>query len=1061
MNGSATLKASLSTATCALILALASPAHAQVDAASATLTGTVTDATGAVLPGSTITIVSVERGTTRSTATDRGGAYRVSALEPGRYDLRIDLTGFSPQVLNGIELSVGQVVVYDAHLSIGAITESVEVTVTTEVSDPRRTQLANTVGNTLIDAQPNINRVFSAYVLTLPGVTDADAPRSQNPGFVWPTGGFSIGGNNGRNNLLTVDGGEHEYGTGTIRTPLNVASIEEFQVNRSGFAAEFGFTAGTAVSVITKSGTNNLQGEAYSYFRSSAMSARNYFDRDPEQSRNQFVTPGFVIGGPVRRDRLFGFFAVEGLRAEQDRFHSFLDNLDIYGPTSNPLASIAMREQEGYLQQLAGSSDPNIRRIGAALRQTLTTTNYAATMGILQAASGTVPARDRRQHYTARVDAQPGKRDFIMLRATSFLAHTDSSFIAPSPMSAESAGSDVLVRDITTLGTWARSIGTSMTQQLRVQVSFNDSPIAAKSQAPAIDIDGVGAFGRGPTVPIEINQHRFQFEDTVSVFRRHHALKFGASYRPIDYNVRAELFFGGQWTFSSGVYPVLFAAAPSDQARLVGFNLTTPDPATGQPYGPTGPPLAALSGLEAFNLGLPLVMYQGFNNPVWAAWAHYLGLFAQDSWQASSQVTLDYGLRLDREAEPTPLAAHHFVSPRLGVAWDPGSNQKTIVRASAGLFYAPIFFQVPEFAALLNDSGRYINQILLTPLSPQSPIALWQAGVAMGKLPAYSLTETDLRAQGVSIGRGSPGRVLFEVDPTYTNPYTIQSSVSVTRQLRPDLAIEIAYVSYQGRHLGLSQEANYRETGVVDPQLGPMYAPIDPTITQLNMARSIGRSSYNGATVSLTRRFIRGQHFQINYALSHAKDNVTDLDSGFSAFMPTRLDREWADSTFDIRHNLTASAVFLTGPTSSTNVLRRIAADTTFSPVFSARSGLPFTLRIGRDVNGDAHNLYDRPFMADRNSGRGAWFSSLDARVARRLPIGRDHRILADAIVEVSNLLNRTNFIAVNDVIGTDPRYLSGPFNRTGSPSIPPTSPLGFTTAAPARQMQVGLRLQF
>ena len=1044
---------------CVLLIAFAPTVHAQVDAASAALIGTITDPTGAVLPGATITVVSVARGTTRTTVTDRVGVYRVSVLEPGQYDLRIELTGFSPRVISGIDLTVGQVAVYDAQLPIGTITGSVEVTLPARVADPKRTQLANTVDRIQIDAQPNINRVFSAYVLTLPGVTDADVPRAQNPGFVWPTGGFSIGGNNGRNNLLTVDGGEHEYGTGTIRTPLNVASIQEFQVNRSGFAAEFGFTAGTAINVVTKGGTNRFSGEAYTYFRSDAMAARNYFAKSSDQPHNQFVTPGVTIGGPLRRDRLFGFFAFEGLRAEVDRFHAFVDNVDVAGPSANPLASIASREQDRYLQQLAASSDPNIRRIGGALRQTLTTANYAATMDMLRSASGAVTARDRRQFYTGRVDAQPSGRDALTVRVTSFRPRTDSSFIAPSPLTAESAGSEVTVRDVTILGTWARTIGSSMTHQLRVQAALNDAPIAPKSQAPAIKIDGVGSFGRGPTVPIEVDQHRFQFEDTLSILRPRHAMKFGASYRPIDYNVRAELFFSGQWTFSSGVYPLLLGVAPADQAALIGFNATTNDPSTGRPYGPTGPPLAALSGLEAFNLGLPLVLYQGFNHPVWADWAHYLGLFAQDSWQASRRVTLDYGLRLDREAEPTPLAPHTFVSPRAGVAWDVGGDRKTVVRANGGLFYAPIFFQVPEFGSLLNDSGRYINQVLLTPASAQSPIGLWQAGLVMGKLPKQPLTETDLRALGVPIGPGAPGRVIYDVDPKYTNPNTIQASVSVTREISADAAIEVAYLAYRGRHLGLSQESNYRETGVVDPQLGPMYTRIDPTITQRNVARSIGRSHYDGITLSLTRRFTRGQQYQLNYALSHARDNVTDLDAGFSAFMPTRLDREWADSTFDVRHNVTASAVFQTGPATSRGILRRVVADTTLSPVFSVRSGLPFTLRIGRDVNGDAHDLYDRPFPADRNSSRGAWFSSLDLRLTRQL--SSRHRVRADGIIEVANLLNRTNFIAVNDVIGTDPQFLGGPFDRTGSRALPPSSPLGFSAAAAGRQMQIGFRLLF
>lgn len=1042
----------------AVVLAITSVGHAQADAASATLTGVLTDATGAVLPGATVTVSSLERGTTRSSLTDEVGAYRVLLLEPGPYDLRLELAGFSPRVLRGIELTVGQIGVYDTQLAVGPFTSSAEVVVSAQVSEPRRSQQASTITNAQIEAQPNINRVFSSYVMTLPAVTDADVPRSQNPGFVWPTGGFSIGGNNGRNNLITVDGGEHEYGTGTIRTPLNVESIQEFQVNRNGFAAEFGFTAGTAVNVITKSGTNEVRADGYTYLRSSSMASRNYFDTSATP-HNQFVTLGGNIGGPLRRNRLFGFVAIEGLRAEQDRFHPFLDSLEVYGPTSNPLASISLREQERYLQQVAASSDPNIRRIGTALRQTLTATTYPGPMRLLQDASGAITARDWRQYYIGRIDYQSNTRDVVNVRFSAFRARTDSSFVAASPMTAESAGSDITARDMTVLGTWSRAFGASTMNQTRVQVAFNDAPINPKSQAPTINIDNVGTFGRNGQLPIEIDQHRFQFDDTLTLIRGRHTVKLGGSYRPVDYKVRAELFFAGQWTFSSGIYPLLLAVSPADQAALLAFHLSALDPATGRPYGPAGPSLAALSGLQAFNLGLPFLMYQGFNNPIWADWAHYLGIFAQDSWQATNRVTLDYGLRFDRESEPTPLTAHNFVSPRLGIAWDLFGDQKTVVRASGGLFYAPIFFQVPELGALLSDSGRYINQILLTPLSPQSPMALWQTGLSAGKLPSQPLTETDLRTLGVSIGRGAPGRVIVDVDPDYTNPYSIQGSVGMTRQVRSDLAVEVAYLTYRGRHLGLSQEANYRETGFVDRLLGPAYVAVDPTIIQRNVARSIGRSTYDALTMSLTKRLSRGHQYHVNYALSHAMDNVTDLDSTFSAFMPTRLDREWADSTFDLRHNLNAAAVFQIAPAPGTNVLRRIAGNITVSPVFTLRSGLPFTLRIGRDINGDTHDLYDRPFLADRNTGRGAWLSSLDLRVTKQFPLGRGGRVRAAAIAEISNLFNRTNFISVNDIVGTDPQYLEGSFRRRGSRSIPSTSPLGFNVAAPGRQLQVGFKL--
>lgn len=1044
----------------ALALIVASPAYAQSDAVTASLTGRVMDQTKAVLPGATVTATSIERGTVRTVETNAAGVYRVALLEPGRYDINVEFKNFTPHVLRNLSLTVGEISVLDVTLIVGSIATTSEVSAAPPATEPRRTQQANTIGALQIEALPNINRQFSAYVLTLPGVTNADAPRAQNPGFSWPTGGFSIGGNNGRNNLITVDGGEHEYGTGTIRTPLNVETIQEFQVNRAGFAAEFGFTAGTAINVVTKSGTNTARGSAYTWFTSSRLAARNFFDHDPVRAYSQTITPGATLGGPVRRDHLFAFLAVEGLVAEQARFHPFLDSVEVYGPTSNSFASISLREQDRYLNKLSASPDANIRRIGANLRQALTTTTYAATVQMLRDASTTTVARDHRQYYTARLDYQSAGRDRVMLKVTSFRPRTDSSFIAATPTTAESAAAEVRAPDVAVLASWSRTVGRALLFQTRAQMAMNNSAITPKSQGPTIDIAGLGTFGRSATAPFLIDQKRYQFETTASVFVGSHTLKTGVAYRPIDYNVRAELWFNGLWKFSSGIFPVLLALPSADQGALVGYNLTTIDTATGLPYPATGPAGAALSGLQSFNLGYPLVLLQGSNNPSWSARAHYVSAFAQDSWQPVQRLTLDYGLRFDYDGEPSPVPRHWYVAPRAGLAWDVRGNQRTVVRAASGVFYAPVYLQVAYNAALLSDSGAYINQLLLTPLSRVPPAALWQTYAASGKLPGQSLTTADLQALGVSVGAHAPGRVAFDIDPAYKNPYTFQASVGVTQQIGGALTLDLAYLAYRGHRLGLSQEANYVETGVVDPLLGPQYAAIDPTVTQRNVARSIGRSSYNALTASLTKRLSANHQYQINYTLSHALDDVTDLDSTFSAFMPTRLDREWADSTFDIRHSISASAVFRIPAASGTGRLRRLAGGLTMSPVAVMRSALPFTLRIGRDINGDSHDLYDRPYLAERNSGRGARFITLDGRVSKATTLNGGH-LRVEVAAEVSNILNRTNFISVNDVVGTDPQYLRAPFSRTGTAATPPTSPLGFNVAGPGRQLQVGVKLIF
>ena len=288
---------------CALAILLAVPAFGQVDAATATLKGTVLDPAGAAVPTAVVTVLNTDRGITKIATTGADGSYQIPLLPPGVYRIEVALEGFEKAVANAVELSVGASVVYDVHLKIGSVKDVLDVTADAPLIETEKTQQANTLDPKAIGNLPNLTRNFTDSVFTLPGVSSSEATRSQNPGYTgFLTSGFSIGGSNGRNNLVTFDGGENEFGSGQLRTPnVSVESVQEFQVNRSAFAAEFGFTAGTAVNVITKSGTNKFSGSAYAFFRNQDTSARSYFDTSRSKPFDQNVSPGGTLGGPSSR----------------------------------------------------------------------------------------------------------------------------------------------------------------------------------------------------------------------------------------------------------------------------------------------------------------------------------------------------------------------------------------------------------------------------------------------------------------------------------------------------------------------------------------------------------------------------------------------------------------------------------------------------------------------------------------------------------------------------------------------------------------------------------------
>jgi len=290
------------------------PAFGQADVSTGTLKGSILDQNGENLAGAAVTVTDLNRGITRTATSNSDGVYQVPLLQPGRYQLQVEAQGFAKSLIKGIELTVGQIVVYDVKLNVGTVTSEIVVSAEPPLIQIEQTQQANTINQSQIEALPNINRNMTAAVFTLPGVASSEATRTQQPGFTgFATTGFSIGGSNGRNNLSTIDGGENEYGSGQYRVFIPVDSIQEFQVNRNSFAAEFGFTVGSSVNIVTKSGSNQYHGSAYGYYRNNSTQAVNFIDqlRTGQEPYSQNVNSGVTAGGPIVKGKLFFFTTYE------------------------------------------------------------------------------------------------------------------------------------------------------------------------------------------------------------------------------------------------------------------------------------------------------------------------------------------------------------------------------------------------------------------------------------------------------------------------------------------------------------------------------------------------------------------------------------------------------------------------------------------------------------------------------------------------------------------------------------------------------------------------------
>ncbi|MCI0661799.1 MAG: carboxypeptidase regulatory-like domain-containing protein, partial [Acidobacteria bacterium] len=887
------------------ICAATFPALAQADVSSATVRGTVTDAQGATIPNATVTVKDLDQSTVRTGTTDSNGEFQVRLVRPGLHDITVDAQGFAQHLLKSIQLTVGQTASFEIVLQVLGVKTEMVVTASTQLIEVERTQQANTIEQRQVENLSNVGRDFQTYVYTLPGVSSSNAPRAQLAGRItgFGTSGFSIGGSNGRNNLITVDGGENEYGSGQTRFDINPEAIQEFQVNRNSYTAEFGFTAGTAVNIITKSGTNQFHGSAYIFYRSQQTSARDPFDFNPtgKKSFTQQVFPGFAVGGPVVKNKLFFFTNYERQKNDNARFRTYTNNSLLQPSTA----------QAALLASLDASTDANGRRISANLRSALTTTatTYPTTSQILRESEGTFNGLARLNSWTTRMDYQIGSQDSINGRFTLTRNFTDD--IGTSNATSPSIGNSLTYRDYSTVVTWMHNFGSNLINQMRGQFSPNNSAVTAPPEPARMSaiISGLAGFGRTFGAPYIVSQNRYQFEDNLTWLISNHTLKFGGSYRPVQYTFRNDLWFAGEYQFqASALYPITLAVPAADRAAFVAA---------------AGASVPQLNPLQNFNLNLPLIYRQGFNNSTWLGTGHYFGGFVQDTWKIHPRLTLDLGGRIDWDGEPKPVPRHTYFSPRVGFAYQLTGDNKTVLRGGSGIFYSPIYIQIPGYTSVLNGSGQYINQIVRTgnaglsstpPVFNLSAAGVYQAGINQGKYPFSILSEADINALGISTAAGAAGRVLFELNPDYKNNYTIQSNLGIQRQITSNLSFEVAYQMYHGLHIQQPVGLNYCEAGTPgcpaanaaqiaaisqrDPRLGPFYRACgadttscgrvnDLGITQFTDYQSRGRSIYHGMTVSLQRRFSNYLTFQANYTFSKAIDDQTDFNSGFAPPFPS------------------------------------------------------------------------------------------------------------------------------------------------------------------------------
>ena len=1020
-----------------IALLSASGLLAQSGSSSGEIRGQVTDSSRALLTGSSINIVNLNNGWNFSATTDNSGTYRVLEVQPGTYKVQVAAKGFVGQIRTNVSVTVGQSSVIDFTLDVGAADPvTIDVTESPSLVGTERSGQSSIVNETPIRGLPIDQRDYLTIARLVPAVADSEALADNNDLRVVQAAqsGISFNGNNGRGNSINVDGGEANDSGGGFRPTLSQEAVEEFQVNRSNYSAEFGSASGGVINIISKSGTNVWHGSAFGFFRTSGLDAADPFARilvdgtleriKPPSNRQQY---GATVGGPIRANGTFIFTAFEGLRRRESNSVSVLTDPSIFDPTP---------QQEAILSGLPPAQATD-------LRQKLTA--GPTTRELFETNSGVFPYSGNDYKFSVRLDHRLSLQDQLMFRYNA--ADLDESNPNSRALIGFSRSINTSRLDHTGNLSWTRFVSSTSVNRLQFQFNYGTFRVSTVEKfGPEININGFGYFNRDVLLPSNILWRRYDINDSLTMVRGSHQFKLGGQLLIRDNRVESHAFLSGRFNFGE-----LPAGTFVDQA-LSGTTLTS---------------------LQGFNLGLPQAYQQGFGDPNTFSTEPYFAGYFQDRWQLLRTLTLDLGLRYELDDLRDPIRTDkNNIAPRVGMVWDLKGDRKTVLRAGYGIFYAPTSYALPATVNPLGeiDGFRQIAQVLTTIqlAGPANPTNIYgtlrSQGVVTLPAPTRMITAADLSQFGISIahdGQRPPLSVLFRSVDDFSSSYTQQSTLGVERTIAPNWLVSANYLFVRGAKIMRARDENLLPAPV-SPTLGiRVWSSTDffkdPFLFQGNVYESTGNSFYHAMTLEVSRRFSSHLSFTGNYTLSKAIDEVLDYNSDFQANDQVNLRAERALSSFDQRHKFVAYA-FLEGPQDSGGggTLSHVLSNFTLSPLLRLNSGRPFNLLAGIDLNQDRHSTTDRPIGAGRNTGIGPSFWTLDLRLTRFIRVGDRGRI--EIMGEAFNLFNNLNYKTVNNTVGTN---MVGPFRRHGDASLSPSQPFGFTSAFDARRIQLGVRMTF